>query len=167
MTPTVKVWMAAVGCGILLAMVGGCGATTSDNIVYLEAQLNFQKSTCGERLSFYRIGGDGSIAGPKDAMGNFTIPAGQSLIVTDIHIAITNSTANSVQQGVSFYNMSNNNGEVVIWSAVAIAAPQSVGYYDRSLTTGIRIQAPAQLCTAISQPAYSPAILVTGYLQSP
>jgi hypothetical protein len=156
-----------LGCAILLATVGGCGATNSDNIVYLEAQLNFQKSTCGERLSFYRIGGDGSIAGPKDAMGNFTVPAGQSLIVTDIHIAISNSTTNAVQQGVSFYNLSNNNGEVVIWSAVASAAPQSAGFYDRSLTTGIRIEAPSQLCTAISQPAYSPAIVVTGYLQSP
>ncbi len=68
---------------------------------------------------------------------------------------------------MSFYNLSNNNGEVVIWSAMASAAPQSSGFYDRSLTTGIRIQAPAQLCTAISQPAYSPAILVTGYLQTP
>jgi hypothetical protein len=114
MTRTANVWMVALGCTLVLAMFGGCGATNSDNIVYLEAQLNFQKSTCGERLSFYRIGGDGSIAGPKDAMGNFTIPAGQSLIVTDIHIGITNSTANSIQQGVSFYNLSSNNGEVVI-----------------------------------------------------
>jgi hypothetical protein len=165
MSQTSKVWMGAAG--MVLAAVGGCGATNSDNIVYLKAQLNFQKSTCGERLSFYRIGGDGSVAGPKDAMGNFTIPTGQSLIVTDIHIGISNSTANSIQQSVSFYNLSNNNGEVAIWDGLAVAAPQSVGYYDRSLTTGIRIQAPAQLCTAISQPAYSPAILVTGYLQSP
>ncbi len=167
MTRTANIWIAALCCTILLVLVGGCGATNSDNIVFLEAQLNFQQSTCGQRLSFYRIGGDGSIAGPKDAMGNFTIPSGQSLIVTDIHIAITNTTANPIQQGVSFYNLSNNNGEVVIWSAVASAAPQSDGYYDRSLTTGIRIQAPAQLCTAISQPAYSPAIFVTGYLQTP
>jgi hypothetical protein len=167
MSLAAKFWVAATGCTILLAMVGRCGATNSDNIIYLEAQLNFKKSTCGERLSFYRVGGDGSVAGPKDAMGNFTIPAGQSLIVTDIHIAISNSTANSIQQTVTFYNESSNIGEVTLWSGVAIAPPQSVGYYDRSLTTGIRVQAPAQLCTAISQPAYSPTILVTGYLQNP
>lgn len=167
MTRMANVWMAALGCAILLAMVSGCGATSSDNIVYLEAQLDFSKSTCADRLSFYRIGGDGSVAGPKDAMGNFTIPAGQSLIVTDIHIAISNTTANSEQQGVSFYNLSSNSGEVVIWYAGVTAAPQSVGVYDRALTTGIRIEAPAQLCTAITQPAYSPAIVVTGYLQSP
>jgi hypothetical protein len=99
MTRRANIWIAALGCVILLVLVGGCVATNSDNIVFLEAQLNFQQSTCGERLSFYRIGGDGSIAGPKDAKGNFTIPTGQSLIVTDIHIAITNATANPVQQG--------------------------------------------------------------------
>jgi hypothetical protein len=73
---------AALGFAVLSGTVAGCGPS-SDNTVYLRAQLNDQQSSCGDRLSFYRVGGDGSIAGPKDANGNFTIPSGQSLIVTD------------------------------------------------------------------------------------
>ena len=156
---------AALGFAILSGTVAGCGPS-SDNTVYLQAQLNDQQSSCGDRLSFYRVGGDGSIAGPKDANGNFTIPSGQSLIVTDVHIAYTNSTANAAQQQVSLY-LAGISGEVGIWSMAASAAPQSLGIYDRTLTTGIRIAAPWQLCTAISDPMHLPEIVVTGYLQQP
>src|SRR5262245_53207789 len=142
----------------------GCSRPSSDNIVYLRAKFDGHQSSCANRLSFVRIAGDGTIAGPKDAQGNFTIPSGQSLIVTDIHAAFTNSSAIVAQQRISLY-LQGISGEVQVWAAAATAAPQSLGTYDRALTTGIRVSAPTLLCTAISDFEHLPEIVVTGYLQ--
>jgi hypothetical protein len=161
-----NIWTVSLGLAILLGIETGCWPATN-NIVLLRAQLDFKQTSCGQRLSFFRIGGDGSVAGPKDANGNFTIPSGQSLIITDIHITFDNQAASAAQEGVSLYiqNTTTPNGETTIWSGTASAGPQSVGYYDRTLTTGITITPPGQLCTAISTTPYAPDILVTGYLQ--
>jgi hypothetical protein len=155
-------WKTACGCGVLLGFLAGCGPS-NDNIVYLRAHLD-GGATCGERLGFSRIGGDGSVAGPKDANGNFTIPSGQSLIVTDVHVAYSNPTANPAQQGVTLY-LQGIGGETNLWSMAASAAPQSTGTYDRALTTGLRIASPWQLCTAFTDQQHQPEIVVTGYLQ--
>jgi hypothetical protein len=161
MTPFTKALSTAIA-ATTLGLLAGCGPS-NDNIVYLRAKID-GGATCGDRLGFYRVGGDGSVTGPQDANGNFMIPSGQSLIVTDMHVGYNNPTTNAAQQGVSLYILGTS-GEVGLWSMAVTAAPQSIGTYDRALTTGIRIASPWQICTAFSDQQHPPEIVVTGYLQ--
>jgi hypothetical protein len=156
-----RIASAVVGCVTLL--IAGCDSS-DDDVVYLTIQRDFQKTNCGERLSFYRVGGDGAIAGPKDANSNFSIPRGQSFILTDIHMIFSNPTTEALEQQFSIYIMGIS-GEVVLWSASAIAPPNKTGIYDRALTSGIRIAGPWPVCTAFSDQTHVPTIVLTGYLQ--
>ena len=84
--------------------------------------------------------------------------------MTDIHVVWTNPNANPAQQGVSLYILGLS-GEVGLWSMAVSTAPQSIGTYERALSTGIRIASPWQLCTAFSDQQHPPELVVTGYLQ--
>jgi hypothetical protein len=153
---------AMVACCAALVLAG-CGAD-HENVVNLRIQRDFQKSNCSNRLSFYRLGSDGLIAGPKDANDNFSIPRGQSFVLTDVHLSVENPTTSVIEQRFSLY-MDGNAGEVVLWSGAATAEPGKYGIYDRALTTGIRIAGPWPVCTAFSDQAHFPEIVLTGYLQ--
>jgi hypothetical protein len=152
--------------GLVAFLCGGCTSdrVSNDNLVYLTARYDLSQTLCGQRKGLTRIGGDGAIAGPKTSDGSFAIPQGQSFILTDIHMFISNRTNNSMEQGLSVY-INGASGEVGIWAASAMAGPQTSASYERALTTGIRIAGPAQVCVAISDQEHPPQIVLTGYLQ--
>jgi len=139
-----------------------------DDYVYLRVQNNFSKSACNERLSFQRIGPDGLVAGPQDANGNFTIPAGRSLLVTDIHVVfgLSPKAAAGRQQLVSIYIQSPaHQSETAVWFPTLYATPGQQAVYDRALTTGVRVSAGNLVCTAYSDQTDPTSVVLTGYLQ--
>jgi hypothetical protein len=152
----------------LLVLLGCTSGISSDNLVYLTARWDLAQALCGNRKALTRIGGDGAIAGPKTTDGTFTIPAGQSFILTDIHMLMSNGTTGPLEQVMSVYingPSSGAAGETVMWTGSATAAPQSNASYERALTTGIRVAAPAQICVAVSDQQHTPQIVLSGYLQ--
>jgi hypothetical protein len=154
----------------LLLMISGCdgggasGRVANEDLVYLTIRYDLTQALCGERRALTRIGGDGAIASPKTSDGQFVIPPNRSFILTDIHMAYGNDTTAPREQSFALYNLGAA-GEVVIWTGGVVAAPNSSAYYERALSTGIRIAAPAQICVAFSDQQHPPAIVLTGYLQ--
>jgi hypothetical protein len=149
------------------AALGGCRvtATADDDYVYLRVQHDFSKSSCTNRLSFQRIGADGQVAGPQDANGNFTIPSGRSLVVTDVHVLFTGAPA-AAQQSVSLYIQTTGRGvETPVWFPVVNAPAGGSALYDRALSTGIRVAAGSQVCTAFKDQTHETDVVLTGYLQ--
>ena len=150
-----------------VAMLAGC-RVASDDYVYLRVQHDFSKSSCTNRLSFQRIGPDGQVAGQQDANGNFVIPQGRSLVVTDLHVTfdVPASAAAPKQQTVTIYiQTTSKQVETPVWFPVISAAPGSHSLYDRALSTGIRVGSGSQVCTAYSDQTDATHVVLTGYLQ--
>ena len=157
----------------LAALLAGCNppALAAVDFVYLRVQNDFSKTACNQRLSFTRLGPDGLPAGPADANGNFVIPQGRSLVLTDLQLTYANPTAAARRQSVEIYIQAPLHGsETPVWLAAATADPGATGYAEHAFTTGILVAAGALVCAAYEHPATANQpndanVVLLGYLK--